>query len=102
MTSTIKTVHLDNVIAKHAQDIANKVVIVTGTTSGTGFVCAREVAKKGASVLLLNRDSKRSASGLEKLKEEQASSGGEPYLHGEAGRPTAREVLRQEWWESGW
>ena len=48
--------------------MTNKVVVITGTTSGTGFVCAREVAKKGASVVLLNRKSERSENALEELK----------------------------------
>jgi NAD(P)-dependent dehydrogenase (short-subunit alcohol dehydrogenase family) len=60
MTNQIKTQHLNEVLDKHAQDMTSKVVAITGTTSGTGFVCARELAKKGATVLLLNRKSERS------------------------------------------
>lgn len=60
--------HLDKVISDHSQDMTNKVVAITGTTSGTGFVCAKEVAKKGATVLLLNRESERSASSLAQLQ----------------------------------
>jgi hypothetical protein len=48
MTNPIETLHLDEVIKNHTQDMTGKVVAITGTTSGTGFVCAREVAKKGA------------------------------------------------------
>ena len=44
-------------------------VVITGTTSGTGFICAREVAKKGATVILLNRKSDRSQKSLAQLKE---------------------------------
>jgi len=60
MTNEIKTLHLEEVLNNHAQDMTNKVVAITGTTSGTGFICAREVAKKGATVILLNRKSERS------------------------------------------
>ena len=60
MTNEIKTLHLEEVINNHAQDMSNKIVAITGTTSGTGFVCAREVARKGATVILLNRKSERS------------------------------------------
>ncbi|MDW3193443.1 MAG: SDR family NAD(P)-dependent oxidoreductase [Cytophagales bacterium] len=67
MSQAIKTLHLEEVIAKHSQDMTGKVVAITGTTSGTGFVCAREVAKRGATVLLLNRKSERSANALEQL-----------------------------------
>ncbi len=70
MTEQIKTVYLDKVIENHTQDMTNKVVAITGTTSGTGYVCAREMAKLGASVVLLNRKSERAKSSLEKLKKE--------------------------------
>ena len=68
MSQAIKTLHLEEVIAKHSQDMTGKVAAITGTTSGTGFVCAREVAKRGATVLLLNRKSERSTNALEQLK----------------------------------
>ncbi len=63
------TLHLDTVIQNHGQDMTNKVVAITGTTSGTGFVCAREVAKKGATVILLNRESSRASESHRKLLE---------------------------------
>ena len=66
---TIETKHLDTVIADHTQDMSGKVVAITGTTSGTGFVCAREMAKLGAQVLLLNRESERSANALKALQQ---------------------------------
>jgi len=69
MTNHIKTLHLDKVIENHSQDMTNKVVAITGTTSGTGFVCAREVAKKGATVILLNRKSERSKQAHKQLLE---------------------------------
>lgn len=69
MSQVIETLHLEEVIAKHSQDMTGKVVAITGTTSGTGFVCAREVAKRGAKVLLLNRKSDRAANALKQLQE---------------------------------
>ena len=60
MITQNKTHHLKDVMENHTQDMTGKVVAITGTTSGTGFVCAREVAKKGATVILLNRKSERS------------------------------------------
>jgi len=45
-----------------------KVFAITGTTSGTGFIAAKTVAKHGGEVLLLNRSSPRSISSLEKLR----------------------------------
>jgi NAD(P)-dependent dehydrogenase (short-subunit alcohol dehydrogenase family) len=64
-----KTQHLPDVLKNHGQDMTNKVVVITGTTSGTGFVCARELGKKGAKVVLLNRKSTRSDSALQQLRE---------------------------------
>lgn len=68
MINQAKTLHLEDVLKNHSQDMTNKVVLITGTTSGTGFVCAREVAKKGATVVLLNRKSERSENALKQLQ----------------------------------
>ena len=69
MTNKIQTKHLEEVIKNHGKDMSNMVVAITGTTSGTGFVCARELAKKGATVILLNRKSERSTASLQQLQE---------------------------------
>lgn len=70
MNNQVPTEHLETVINNHSQDMTGKVVAITGTTSGTGFVCAREVAKKGATVILLNRKSGRAENALQQLKQE--------------------------------
>ena len=70
MANQIETIHLNDVIEKHGQDMTGKVAAVTGTTSGTGYVCARELAKKGATVVLLNRESERSANAFNQLVSE--------------------------------
>ena len=69
MANQVPTKHLENVIKNHGKDMKNKVVAITGTTTGTGFICARELAKKGATVILLNRKSERSQNAYQKLKE---------------------------------
>jgi len=46
-----------------------KVVAVTGSTTGTGFVCALTCAKKGAHVVLLNRPSERATEAERRIKE---------------------------------
>ena len=66
----IETKHLATVIEQHTQDMSGRVVAITGTTSGTGYVCARELAKLGATVLLLNRESKRATAALAGLLKE--------------------------------
>lgn len=70
MAEQIKTLHLDEVLKSHTRDMTGRVAAVTGTTSGTGYICARELARKGATVLLLNRESARSKSSLATLREE--------------------------------
>lgn len=69
MTREIKTLHLETVRAKHTRNMAGRVVAITGTTSGTGFVAARELARLGATVLLLNRESPRATAALAKLRD---------------------------------
>ncbi len=68
MSISIETVHLPEVIEKHGKDMSGKVAAVTGSTTGTGYVCARELGKKGATVLLLNRQSERSEKALNDLQ----------------------------------
>ena len=70
MDNKIQTLHLEKVIKDHSQDMTGKVVAITGTTTGTGFVCAREIAKKGATVLLLNRASERAEKALGQLQKD--------------------------------
>lgn len=69
-----QTQHLQAVLEKHGQDMAGKTVAITGTTSGTGFVCARELAKAGATVILLNRESDRAEAALIDLQAELPSA----------------------------
>ncbi len=70
MSQTIKTLHLETVRERHTQDLTGRVAAITGTTSGTGYVCARELARLGAKVILLNRKSGRADAALERLQEE--------------------------------
>ncbi len=78
--SDIQTKYLQRVIEQHTQDMRGKVVAITGTTSGTGFVCARELAKLGARVLLLNRKSARAEASLAKLREAVPEGQFEPVV----------------------
>uniref|UniRef100_A0A0G4FFU3 Uncharacterized protein n=1 Tax=Chromera velia CCMP2878 TaxID=1169474 RepID=A0A0G4FFU3_9ALVE len=50
--------------------VDGKVFVITGTTSGTGYVAARTAAEFGGTVVVLNRASERSTKSLAKLKEE--------------------------------
>lgn len=57
-------------LQQHTRDMTGRTVAVTGTTSGTGYVCARELGRLGARVFLLNRQSPRSDAALERLQAE--------------------------------
>lgn len=48
--------------------MAGKRVAITGTTSGTGFIAAAACARKGAEVILLNRQSQRATDSEAKLR----------------------------------
>ncbi len=76
----IETKYLSQTISNHTQDMTGKVVAITGTTSGTGYICARELAKLGALVLLLNRRSERSQGSLERLRGEVSGGKFEPVV----------------------
>lgn len=49
--------------------LVGKTIAITGTTSGTGYHTALTCAKKGASVVLLNRPSERATAAQAKLQE---------------------------------
>lgn len=51
-------------------NVSGKVFVITGTTSGTGNVAARTVAKLGGETVLLNRQSERSTTSLAAMKED--------------------------------
>lgn len=63
----LKSLHYDNEI-ENIPPLNGKTIAITGSTSGTGFVAAKTVAKKGARVLLLNRKSDRSKKAYDLLK----------------------------------
>jgi NAD(P)-dependent dehydrogenase (short-subunit alcohol dehydrogenase family) len=66
---SIETLHLETVRAQHTRDLTGRTAAITGTTSGTGFVLARELGRLGAEVLLLNRASSRAEAALARLQE---------------------------------
>jgi len=51
-------------------DLNSKTFVITGTTSGTGFEAARILLSKGAKVVMLNRNPKKSEDTINTLKEE--------------------------------
>ncbi|MBU2510728.1 SDR family NAD(P)-dependent oxidoreductase [bacterium] len=68
MSNQIKTLHIQSVLKRHRLDMTGKVVAITGITSGTGFITAREIEEKGAQVILLNRKSEHLNAAFNDLK----------------------------------
>ncbi|GAA5225004.1 SDR family oxidoreductase [Membranihabitans marinus] len=52
------------------KDLSGKTFVITGTTSGTGFEATRILLSKGAKVLMLNRNPKKSEYTMATLKRE--------------------------------
>jgi NAD(P)-dependent dehydrogenase (short-subunit alcohol dehydrogenase family) len=55
--------------------VAGKVFVITGTTSGSGFIAARTVMRKGGEVVALNRKSARVTDATTRLESEVAAGG---------------------------
>lgn len=51
-------------------NLNGKTYVITGTTSGTGFEAAKILLSKGAKVVMLNRNQKKSADTISTLKQE--------------------------------
>lgn len=66
----VETVWFNDFKKELPQDNQGKVFVITGTTSGTGYIAARTAAELGGTVLVLNRQSDRATKALAKLKEE--------------------------------
>lgn len=64
---TIKSRYYDDFVASIPSQ-EGKTFAITGTTSGTGYVAALTLAKKGGRLLLLNRASDRANKAIESLK----------------------------------
>ena len=64
----LKSLYYDNEM-EAIPSLNGKTIVITGTTSGTGFIAAKTVANKGARTLLLNRKSDRSESSFDQIKE---------------------------------
>ncbi|MEV0599649.1 oxidoreductase [Streptomyces sp. NPDC050315] len=54
----------------HIPDLTDKLAVVTGANSGLGYVTARELARRGARVILACRDKDRGASAVAQLHSE--------------------------------
>ncbi|KAH8113781.1 NAD-binding protein [Phellopilus nigrolimitatus] len=67
--------------AKDLGDLNGKVVIVTGSTSGLGFVTAQTLVRKGAKVYLAARNEAKAADCIKRIKEAGTGGGTVLYHH---------------------
>jgi NAD(P)-dependent dehydrogenase (short-subunit alcohol dehydrogenase family) len=56
-----------------ARSMSGKACLVTGATSGIGYVTARELARRGATVTLVGRNAERTATCVERIRQETGS-----------------------------
>ena len=54
-------------------NLAGKTIVITGATSGTGFEAAKILLSKGAKLVMLNRNNKKSENTIDTLKKELGS-----------------------------
>lgn len=76
-----------------------KTFVITGTTSGTGYEAAKILLSKGAKVVMLNRNSKKSATTISAYKKELGNNISVSSIHMDLAeqssvRKAAEEVLR--------
>lgn len=56
------------------KDLKGKTFVITGTTSGTGYEAAKILLSKGAKVVMLNRNNKKSEATIAALKQQLGSA----------------------------
>ncbi len=76
-------------------DLHGKVALVTGATSGIGEVTARELARAGATVVLLARDADKARSVAEDIKRDTGNPGVEVLIADLGVQDQVREAARQ-------
>jgi retinol dehydrogenase 12 len=72
-----------------------KVCLVTGATSGIGLVAARELARRGARVVLVGRNPDKCAAALRHLQEQTGSTQVESLLADLSSQQQVRDLARQ-------
>lgn len=78
--------------------LEGKTYLITGANTGTGFQATRTFLRKGASVVMLNRNPERSSAALENLRQEFGSDAKATFIRTDLGsldsvRTAAAEIL---------
>jgi NAD(P)-dependent dehydrogenase (short-subunit alcohol dehydrogenase family) len=61
-------------MATKTLDMQGKICLITGATSGIGWVAARDLAKMGAEVVLTGRNVKRGSRAIDRIRKEDSTS----------------------------
>lgn len=64
----------DKWTAENIPDLTGKVIVITGANSGIGFESARELARKGAEVILASRNQNKAEAALQEIIAENPSA----------------------------
>ena len=85
-------------IPERLGSLAGKTYVITGATSGTGFEASKILASKGAKVVMLNRNPKKSEGVIATIKEELGNNVDVSFIRMDLGeqasvRKAAEEVL---------
>jgi NAD(P)-dependent dehydrogenase (short-subunit alcohol dehydrogenase family) len=79
----------------HNQNMAGKVAMVTGANSGIGIVTARELADRGATVVIVCRDRERGEAALTEIKARSGNNAVELMLCDLASQKSIREFAEE-------
>ena len=78
-----------------ATPMHGKVCLVTGATSGIGLVTARELARRGAHVVLVGRSAEKCAAAVEQIQTQTGNREVEALLADLSSKSQIRELARQ-------
>jgi NAD(P)-dependent dehydrogenase (short-subunit alcohol dehydrogenase family) len=76
--------------------MSEKVCLVTGATSGIGYVTARELARRGATVALVGRDKARVEAAVARIRQETGAAAVVDYLLADLSSQAQVRQLAQE------
>jgi NAD(P)-dependent dehydrogenase (short-subunit alcohol dehydrogenase family) len=75
--------------------LAGKIILVTGATSGIGYITARELSRQGAQVILVGRDPLRTGSAVDSIRSETGNSQVSSMLADLASQAEIRRLAEQ-------
>ena len=78
------------------KSLKGKTYLITGATSGTGFEAAKILASKGANVVMLNRNQKKSEDCIAAIKQELGSKADVSYIAMDLGKQASVKKASEE------